>query len=80
MKIPAIKTLVESYGVDTLKAAEAALMEEEPLPIEVGGADEGEQLTHLIAAIWIMERMGETQQDFKTTLREYTARVRESIS
>jgi uncharacterized protein (DUF302 family) len=80
MKIPVIKKLVESQPIDKLIEAEEALINETPLPIEVEGQDEGEQLTHVIAAIWIMERMKETQRDFKDVLREYTQKVRESIN
>jgi hypothetical protein len=50
------------------------------LAIDIEGSDEGEQLTHAIAAIWILERMQEANVDFKTALREYTQKVRESIN
>lgn len=80
MKIPAIKKLVENYNLDQLTAAEEALMEEQPLAIDVEGDDEGEQLTHVYAAIWIMKHMEENSTDFKTALREYTKKVRVSIN
>lgn len=80
MKIPAIKKLVETQEVDVLMAAEAAIIDEQPLAIEVDGDDEGEQLTHILAAIWILNHMQETGEDFKTSLREYTKKVRVSIS
>lgn len=80
MKIPAIKKLVENYTLDQLAAAEEALMEEQPLAIEVEGEDEGEQLTHVYAAIWIIQHMNGSNMDFKTALREYTAKVRTSIN
>ncbi|MER2999050.1 DUF6952 family protein [Pontibacter populi] len=80
MKIPAIKKLVETQEVDALMAAEAAIIDEQPLAIEVDGDDEGEQLTHILAAIWILNHMQETGEDFKTSLREYTKKVRVSIS
>jgi hypothetical protein len=50
------------------------------MPFEVEGSDEGEKLTHILAAIWILEQMESTRVDFKTALREYTQKVRESIS
>ena len=53
MKIPAIKKAVENYSIDELKAAEEALYAEEKLPAEIEGDDEGEELTHVLAAIWI---------------------------
>lgn len=80
MKIPAIKKLVENYSAEQLMAAEEALVEEQPLPIEVEGEDEGEQLTHILAAVYIHDRMDKEGCDFKLALREYTKKVRESIS
>lgn len=80
MKIPAIKKLVENHTVEDLRQAEEALVEESPMPFEIEGQDEGEQLTHIIAAIWIIEKMEHEQQDFKTALRSYTQMVRESIN
>lgn len=79
MKIPAIRKLVEDYSRETLQAAEEALANEEQAPIEVEGEDEGEQLTHVFAALFIKEEI-EKGVDFKTALREYTRKVRESIS
>lgn len=80
MKIPAIKKAVESYSIEELKAAEEALYAEEKLPVEIGGDDEGEQLTHILAAIWIKDEMQQQGVDFKDALRRYTQRVRNSIS
>lgn len=80
MKIPVIKKLVETQPLEQLQAAEQAIINEQPLPIDIEGNDEGEQLTHAIAAIWILERMQGGNLDFKTALREYTQKVRESIN
>jgi hypothetical protein len=80
MKIPVIKKLVETQSVEQLQAAEMAIINEQPLPFDIEGNDEGEQLTHAIAAIWILERMKDANVDFKTALREYTHKVRESIN
>lgn len=80
MKIPVIKKLVETQPLEQLQAAEQAIVNEQPLPIDIEGNDEGEQLTHAIAAIWILERMQDGNVDFKTALREYTQKVRESIN
>lgn len=80
MKIPEIKKLVESNSIEDLVKAEEAILEEQPLAIEVGGADEGEQLTHVMAAIWILKDMASTGNDFKSSLRTYTQKVRNSIS
>jgi hypothetical protein len=80
MKIPAIKKLVETYDLQQLITAEEAIVEEQPLAIEVDGEDEGEQLTHVLAAVWILNHIEDTGADFKTALREYTKKVRVSIS
>jgi hypothetical protein len=80
MKMPVIKKLVETYTVEQLMAAEEALVEEQPLPFEVEGEDEGEQLTHILAAVYIQDQMTKEGMDFKTALRDYTKKVRNSIS
>jgi hypothetical protein len=80
MKIPAIKKLVENHSLKELMAAEAAIVDEQPLAIDVEGDDEGEQLTHVLAAVWILNEMGDNGTDFKTALRQYTQKVRVSIS
>lgn len=80
MKIPAIKQLVERYTVEDLIKAEEALLEEQPLSIEVIGDDEGEQLTHILAAVFVLNQIKDTGADFRTALRSYTQKVRNSIS
>ncbi len=80
MKIPVIKKLTETQSVEALKQAEEAILNEEKPAIEVEGEDEGEQLTHCMAAIWVKEEMSKTGDDFRTSLRKYTERVRKSIS
>lgn len=79
MKLPAIKTVVENYTLDQLRQAEAELSEEKPLSINIPGDDEGEQLTHVLAAIYIKEQM-EQGVDYTTAIRQYSQRVRTSIS
>ncbi|QJX46737.1 hypothetical protein HMJ29_07210 [Hymenobacter taeanensis] len=80
MKMPVIKRLVETQTLENLVAAEEALLEEQPLPFEVEGEDEGEKLTHIFAAIFILNHMRENGSQFKDALREYTKKVRVSIS
>ncbi len=80
MKIPVIKKLVETYKLDELYQAEKDLMDEKDLAIEIEGKDEGEKLTHILAAIWIIEKMRDSSVDFMTALRAYTQKVRDSIS
>jgi hypothetical protein len=80
MHIPSIKKMVESYDLPQLQEAEVALLEETKPEILIEGADEGEQLTHVMAAIWIKNEMNEKNIPFSNALREYTQRVRKSIS
>jgi len=79
MKIPVIKKVVETYSIEQLAAAEEALYEEQAPAIVIEGDDEGEQLTHILAAKFIKERMAEGKE-YNAALREYTKRVRASIS
>ncbi len=80
MKIPVIKKLAETHSLKELQAAEEALYNEEMLAIEVMGDDEGEQLTHVLAAVYIKEHMAENGSELKAALRAYTVKVRNSIS
>lgn len=81
MKIPAIKKIIEAnYTLEMLDDAEMALINEEQPTIDIDGDDDGEQLTHIFAAKWIVENMQNTSDDFKASLRKYTQKVRNSIS
>ena len=80
MKLPVIKTLVNNHSIPDLQAAEAALYEEEATPFEVEGDDEGEKLTHVLAAIYIKEQIAENGIEYNAALRMYTQRVRSCIS
>jgi hypothetical protein len=80
MKLPVIKTIVESYNFDQLKGAEESLLNEEQPAISISGDDEGEQLTHVMAAIYIKELMETESLPYNSALRQYTSRVRTSIS
>lgn len=79
MQIPVIKKLVEYYSLVQLQDAEAAMMEEQKPAIEVEGKDEGECLTHVLASIYIKEKM-EQGTPFNQALRDFSQRVRNSIS
>lgn len=80
MKIPVIKKLIETYGIEQLEKAELALLEEQTPAIELEGKDEGEQLTHAMAALEILREMRESGSTATEALRNYTQRVRKSIS
>ena len=80
MQIPIIKKLVEQYSVVQLQEAEAAMMEEQKPAIEVEGKDEGECLTHVLASIYIKHKMEKEGVSFNVALRDFSQRVRTSIS
>ncbi len=80
MQIPVIKKMVENYSTEQLKAAEEALLEEKELPIEIEGEDEGEQLTHIMAAIWVKNEIEKEGISVGKAVRNYTVKVRNSIS
>lgn len=80
MKIPSIKKIAELYSIDDLRSAELALLEEQTPKIDIEGSDEGEQLTHILAALEIKEQMEKDGVPLPKALRNYTLRVRNSIS
>jgi hypothetical protein len=80
MKLVEIRKLVETYDLPALALAEQHLLEGEPLGIDVEGADEGEQLTHIMAAMEVLKDVRDNGTEPKEALRNYTKRVRDSIS
>lgn len=79
MKMPIIKKLVENASFEELENAELAILDEQQPEIVVEGDDEGEQLTHIMAAIWIKKEMEKENIPFPKALRTYTQKVRVSI-
>ena len=80
MNIAAVRHLVEEYNAHQLQQAEADILEGKDLEITVKGEDEGEQLTHVLAALWVLQHMKETSDNLMTSIRAYTQKVRASIS
>ncbi len=80
MKIPVIKKLVETQTIKSLQHAEELLIDEQMPDFEIEGEDDGEKLTHVFGAIWILNHMQDNGTDFKTALREFTQKVRVSIN
>lgn len=79
MKVPVIKKLVENYSLTQLMEAEASILEEKSPFIEVEGDDEGERLTHVLASIYIKDKMENHATAFNQALRDFSQRVRNSI-
>lgn len=80
MKLPVIKKLVNEYSIEQLNDAENAILEEQQPKIEIEGEDEGEKLTHVMAAIWIQREMTENNIPLAKAVRNYSQKVRISIS
>ena len=80
MKIASIKKLATTFELEELQKAEQLLLEGEPLNIEVEGEDDGERLTHILAAAFVKEQMQNQGIDLKAAIRAYSSRVRQSIS
>jgi len=80
MKIGVIKKLAERLSMDELRAAEEALYNDLTLPTMIEGDDDGEKLTHVLAAIFVQEYILENNSDIKSALRAYAIKVRTSIS
>ena len=79
MKVPAIKKLVENYSLAQLMEAEVSILEEQSPLIDVQGDDEGEKLTHVLASIYIKDKMENHGTAFNQALRDFSQRVRNSI-
>lgn len=80
MKLAVIKDLAENRTLAELKSLEEKLCNGETLHFEVKGDDEGEQLTHVLGAIDILERVNNEHVDLRTAIRGFSERVRNSIS
>lgn len=80
MNVAAIKKLVEAYSLQQLNQAEDDLMNERALSIEIDGEDEGEKLTHTLAAIFCKQEMEKSDININQAVRLYSQRVRDSIN
>ncbi len=79
MKIAAIKKAVSDFSLEDLQKGEQELLDQGSTNLAVDGEDEGEVLTHIIAAIEIKKDIANGTEE-KQALRNYTQRVRKSIS
>lgn len=80
MKISVIKSLVENNTINQLKQVEEQICNGDALSIAVEGADDGEKLTHVLAAIDILTTVENENMDIRTAMRAFSERVRNSIS
>jgi hypothetical protein len=80
VKVSEIKRLVKTLDLFSLKKAEEDLLNEQPLIIKINGIDDGEKLTHVMGAIYILAKMDSENMGFTMALRDYTQKVRTSLS
>ena len=80
MKPAAIRLLAESWPLARLEAAEQALLAGQSPGCAVPGDDAGEQLTHVLAAIFIQHYMKSHAADFQAAARVFFQKVREAVS
>ena len=80
MNAGSIKKAVELYSLDELMKAEDALLNEQLPEIEIEGSDEGEKLTHVLAAIFCKHEMQHSGLNLNQAIRLYSQRVRNSIN
>lgn len=80
MNVQIIKQITDAYSLEQLRQAEDDLLNEIPLSIVIEGSDEGEQLTHILAAIFCKEVMEKEGLNINQAVRAYSVRVRNSIN
>ncbi len=80
MQPAVIKKLIESKSLTELKAAEAKICQNLAPDFEVAGEDVNEQLTHILAAIQILEMVENDKTSLNNAFRRFFERVRTSIS
>lgn len=78
MKVNVVKKLAQEQSLEILKLQEQKLLNGESLDIEILGEDEGEQLTHVLGAIWVLEYM-QNGKSLNDAIRAFAEKVRKSI-
>jgi hypothetical protein len=80
MNVQTLRKLTETHTLEQLTEAEKALLSDLPIPFEVDGQDESQQLNHLLAAVWIKENMLYRGYNFQEALNLYSKQVRETMN
>lgn len=80
MEISSIRSLVEKHTLSELREAEFAIIQEKSLKIRVEGKDQAERLSHVIAAVWILEEMASKELEFNQALCAYNKKVRDQVA
>ena len=80
MKLPIVRKLADEYSLSELHDLEEKIINDVPIDINDLGDDEGEVLTHVLAAIYIKNIMQQDGLELSVALRQYTSRVRDTLS
>ena len=73
-----VKVLLDSQTRENMVEAKEALVRGRALPFAVEGASEGEKLTNVLAALYVLDGI-QQGVDFDTALRHYSTQVREAV-
>ena len=79
MKIAEVKRLVTSYTVEQIEDAVTAFETDRKNVLEVSGENDGEKMSHLLAASFVRRQM-DKGLDLNSAVREYSKRVRSILS
>ncbi len=83
MKIPEIKRLAEGHTLKELEAMAHCLENEIQHDLNlhqyIDGADDGERLTNVLGAMWILQQMQANGTLLPAELRRFSQKVRTSI-
>lgn len=76
MRYDVIEILIDTQTEDNLLAAEEMLLWGQGAPVWVAGANEGDQLANLCAALYVLNQMKDGVR-MDIALRQYSTQVRE---
>lgn len=80
MKPAEARRLAETHSLEALAHAASQLGAEGDPGLEIAGADQGEQLTHVLLAMRIRERMELSGDELKEAFRGVMAEVRHVLT
>lgn len=79
MKIAEVKRIATAYSFDQIEKAVTAFEVERQNELEVTGENDGEKMSHLLAASFVRKQI-DKGLDLNTAIREYSKRVRAILS
>lgn len=80
MKPAEARRLAESYSLEQLAHFASQLGHEQEPDVEIGGADHGEKLTHVLLAMRMRERMELSGDELREAFRAVMAEVRHVLT